>query len=108
LKQNPFSSPVMIYITGKPQNMKLTKSSKTSITVKWSKVKSADGYEIYYYNVTEKKYKLLKTIKDVNTVSYKKTKLTSGKSYTFKVRAYKTVDGKKYYSLFTKPLKLKL
>ena len=45
----------------------------------------------------------------VNVVKGSKSKLTSKKTYYFKVRAYKTVDGKKIYSAWStvKSIKIK-
>lgn len=108
LTQNPFSSPCVIYVLDSPGNAAVRKATSSSAELTWSKVGNASGYEIYYYDTREKKYKLLKTLDGSTAVSYKKTGLKSGQTCQFKIRAFKTVDGKKYYSLFSKVLKIKM
>lgn len=86
-----------------PQGTKIlggTKGKKRSLTVKWKKqTKSIDGYEIWCS--TSRKYTKRTTIK--KTAGKKAVKLTvkklkAGKIYYVKVRTYKKVKGKKYYS----------
>jgi hypothetical protein len=77
-------------------SLKLTAASK-AVTLKWSKVSGASGYEIYRYNSTTKKYEKVKTIKGTSTLTWKNTKLTKGKTYKYKVRAYRTYEGTTYY-----------
>ena len=79
---------------------KLTlKAGKKQLTASWSKVSGISGYEIQYS--TSKKF-TKKTTKTVSAKSSsKKTtikKLKNGKKYYVRIRAYKTVDGKKVYS----------
>ncbi len=72
------------------------KSSKAkTLTVAWKKVSGANGYEIQYS--TSKKFKSAKTVtvKKNKTVKATLKKLKSSKRYYVKVRAYKTVKGKK-------------
>ena len=47
-------------------------------------------------------YKKVATIKKWKKITYTKKKLKKNKKYYFKVRAYKTVEGKKYYSAYSK------
>ena len=60
-------------------------AAKNAVTLSWKKVKGASGYEVYMY--TAGGYKKIKTL-SASSSSYKKTKLKSNTSYTFKVRAY--------------------
>lgn len=75
------------------------KQTKRSVTLKWKRVKGADGYKIYGKWCGKKsKYKLLKTVKAKKT-SYTckkigKRKLKKGRFYKYMVTAYKIVDGK--------------
>ncbi len=63
--------------------------SKTSITVKWSKVNGAKGYYVYRSTSKSGTYTKIKTISSGSTVSYKDTaSKTSGKTYYYKVYAY--------------------
>lgn len=76
---------------------KATKVKKNRITVKWNKVKGADGYQIYAGKCGKNnKYKLVKTIKKASTTSFTYKKLKKGTGYKFIVKAYKNMDGKKY------------
>lgn len=77
-------------------------SSGKAVVVKWNKVEDADGYEIKY--VTGSKSKIVKA----TALSKKITGLKKGKTYKISVRAYKTVDGKKYTSKWSKTLKVKV
>lgn len=48
------------------------------------------------------KFKLVKTISKKTKVSYTASKLKKKKTYFFKVRAYKSVSGKKVYGAYSK------
>ena len=84
------------------ESLKIKASStakKGSITVKWT-VKgdktAVDGYQVYKSTKAQKGYKKAITTKKT---SFKNTKnLKKGVRYFYKVRAYKVVDGKTYYS----------
>ena len=65
-----------------------------SATLSWNKVSGATGYVIYYSTETNGTYTKLGSTK---STSYTKKSLKSGKKYYFRVRAYKTVDGKNIY-----------
>ncbi len=57
----------------------------TSVKLKWTKVSGASGYRLYQVNAdTDKVMKKYKT----SGTSYKVTKLTKGKNYSFYVKAY--------------------
>lgn len=85
---------------GKPAIKSLKLKGKT-ITVKWTKVTGASGYEIYRATKKSGKYKKIKTVTKAKTVTFTNKKLKKKKTYFYKVRAYKTVAGKKYYSKFS-------
>lgn len=67
-----------------------------SVTIKWDKVKDADGY-ILYGNKCGKKnaYKRIKTFTKNSTVQYTQKKLKKGTYYKYLVVAYKKIDGVK-------------
>lgn len=83
---------------------------KSSLTVKWKKVKGANGYQIKY--ARNKKFTKGKKVKDIK--SGKKTSavlknLKKNKTYFVKVRAYKLdVNGKKVYGDWSKVKKIKI
>lgn len=72
--------------------------SSSAVALKWSKVSDATGYVIYQYNSSQKKYVKIGSTKDT---SYKVSKLKSGTIYKFRIKAYKKVNGKNYYSEYT-------
>ena len=69
--------------------------------LKWSGVKGASGYIVYRSDSKNGTYKTVKSIKGVNTLTYTNGKLRSKKSYYYKVRAYRTVGGKRIYSSYS-------
>ena len=73
-----------------------TNLKKNSVTVKWDKVKDADGY-ILYGNKCGKKnaYKHIKTFTKNSTVKYTQKKLKKGTYYKYLVVAYKNIEGVK-------------
>lgn len=77
-------------------NFKVTPGKKKA-TLKWSKVKGATGYTVYYKTNKQKSWKKLKSTK---ATRYTKTRLKSGTTYTFTVKAFKTYKGKTYTSSF--------
>ncbi|MBR1989841.1 MAG: fibronectin type III domain-containing protein, partial [Firmicutes bacterium] len=72
---------------GKPV-IKVKKSSSTSATISWEPVEYADGYRIYRATSKNGTYKSVKTITDPEKLSWKNTKLTKGKTYYYKVKAF--------------------
>lgn len=112
----PVTTPSTTQPTTKPsttKNTKTVKPKKTSIkklskgkkkfTVTWAKVSGVKGYQIQYSS--DKKFK--KNNKSVTVTKQKTTKATvkklkSKKKYYVRVRTYKTVNGKKIYSSWSK------
>jgi fibronectin type 3 domain-containing protein len=72
-------------------------------TIKWSKVTGATGYVVYMQN-SEGEYEKIGSTK---STSYTKKSLKKGKTYYFRVRAYKTLDGKNIYGGY-KTVKVKI
>ena len=77
-----------------PANVKATVSSSTKVTVSWSAVKGATGYEVFRSESASGTYTKLGA---VTTTSRACPGLTTGKTYYFKVRAYVEIDGVKHY-----------
>ena len=73
----------------------------------WKKTTRADGYQIYRYNSTKKKWKKVTTIKKGTTVTYTNKKLKSKKTYQYKVRAYKQNGNTTVYGSYSKILKVR-
>lgn len=73
-----------------------------STKLSWRNVKGASGYQIYRSASKNGKYKKVKTTK---AKSWTNQKLTTGKTYYYKVRAYKKSE-KTIYGAFSKTIKV--
>ncbi len=77
---------------------KVTSSKSKQITVNWKKVSGATDYEVQYSTAKNfKKKSKTVNIKKQSTVKTTLKKLTKGKKYYIRVRAYKTVGKTKIY-----------
>lgn len=90
----------------KLSSVKKTGSGKVKIT--WKKTAGADGYEIFM-RTGKGSYKKIKTITKGKTISFTKSGLKKGKSYSFRIRAYKKSAAGKAYGSYSivKTLKMK-
>ena len=89
-----------------PSIIKLT-TTKGTASYTWSNVSGESGYQVYYSTKKDSGYKKVASYK-ANTTKGSKSKLTSGKTYYFKVRAYKKVDGKTVYGSFSSVKSIKI
>lgn len=79
-------------------NLKVTSQSTSHISISWDRVPRATGYIIYRMdNTTNSKYKKYDTVIGNSITKYTDDKLTAGRCYYYRVRAYRIVDGKTYY-----------
>lgn len=81
---------------------------KKKATLTWKKNSKATGYEIYRATKKNGKYKKIKTIKKASVVKFTDSKVKKGKTYYYKVRAYKTVKGNKATGKFSAVRKVKI
>lgn len=88
------------------KSVKKTGTKKAKLT--WKKVKAASGYEIYMSTKKSSGYKKIKTIKKAKTVTFTKSGLKKKKSYYFKVRTYRTVNGVTYYGSYSNVKQVKI
>ena len=86
------------------ENVRVSAKTKNSVTLTWSPVKNADGYQIYIYSPSKGKF-VRKT--SVTATTAKITGRKAGTAYKFKVRAYYKVDSKSYYGEFSDVLSVK-
>ncbi|UEL49181.1 leucine-rich repeat protein [Terrisporobacter hibernicus] len=78
------------------------KSPKTKVAkVSWKKVSGASGYRIYRATSKKGTYEYVKNIASGSTSSYTNIGLKKGKTYYYKIQAYKTVNGSKVYSYYS-------
>ncbi len=95
----------------KKTSVKLTmKSLKNKIKISWSKSKGykVDAYEVYRAASKNGKYSKLYTTKKSNAKGYTNSKkLENGKTYFYKVRGVRTIDGKNYYTKWSNVAKEK-
>ena len=71
------------------------------VKLSWKKAKGykVDAYEVYRANAKNGKYVKLYTTKNAKKRSFTNGRnLQAGKTYYYKVRGVRTVDGKKYYT----------
>ena len=89
----------------KPKSAKIkkVKAAKKAVSVEWKKVSGVKGYQIQV--ATDKKFKKNKktvTVKKQKTTKVTVKKLKAKKKYYVRIRTYKTVNGKKVYSSWSK------
>lgn len=73
----------------------------TAIDLSWKKVARASGYQLYRLNEETGKYVRIATIKGGSNVTYTDSSLVAAKTYSYKVRAYKSYNGTSYYGRFS-------
>lgn len=78
------------------------------VTLKWKKITGASGYTVYRANKKNGKYSKIKTITKARTLKYADKKVTKGKNYYYKIKAYRMVKGKKVYSSYSTFLKIQV
>ena len=90
---------------GSVSNLKASLYGYNDVKLTWSKAQNADSYKIYYKKANESKYKYLAT---TSSTSYKKSNLSDGTKYSFKVvpcikvnKKYKVGTGYKTASIYT-------
>ena len=97
------AAPKATALKGKP------KAGRKSITVQWKKQADVSGYQIQYS--ANKKFKKngtkIKTVKKPAATKVTIKKLKAGKKYYVRVRTYKTVNGRDYYSGWSKTKNIK-
>lgn len=83
-----------------PKATKITKlkKGKKSFSVSWKKVNGVTGYQIQYSLKKNMKSSKKKNVKGAKKTKLNVKKLKKGKKYYVRVRTYKKVGGKTYYS----------
>ncbi len=76
----------------------------TSLKVSWETQGGVNGYRVYIKKSGDKKYTRVTTLKGSRQHYYTIKGLKSGTKYYIKVRAYRTVDGKKQFGEYSNVL----
>lgn len=92
----------------KTPTLSVSSASKGKAKLNWNKISAADGYQIVMSTSQNGTYKAIKYPNPAAKTSYTKSQLTSGKTYYFKIRSYKTAGGKKLYSDYSSAVKVKV
>ena len=102
----PIATPnATVKAVSKPKSAKFkkVKAAKKAVSVEWKKVSGVKGYQVQV--ATDKKFKKNKktaTVKKQKTTKVTIKKLKAKKKYYVRIRTYKTVNGKKVYSSWSK------
>lgn len=95
-----YNTSVKIETTVGAINPRISAYANNFVTLTWNKQTAANGYEVFKYDASSKKYVLYKNITNPNTNTCKVTGLASNSKYNFKVRAYQIDDSEKTYAPF--------
>ena len=93
-----------------PKGVKLSSltADKGTITVKWKKGSNITGYQLQYSLKKSFASKKTATVAKAATTKAVIKKLKSKKTYYVRIRTFKTVKGKKYYSAWSKAKAVKV
>ncbi|MCI9175809.1 MAG: hypothetical protein HFH49_12865 [Lachnospiraceae bacterium] len=93
---------------GKAKLASVKKKGSGKAKITWKKTAGADGYEIFM-RTGKGSYKKIKTISKGKTTAFTKSGLKKGKSYSFRIRAYKKSAAGKAFGSYSaaKTLKMK-
>lgn len=107
-------SKTFIILPQKVNSVSIAKNSATTATVSWGKVDKVSGYEILKYDANKNSF-VHAVYASADSTSYQFTKLQNSALHSYIVKAYKTIDGDKYFgeqsdavSVFIKPAKAQL
>jgi len=94
-----YSSAKGLYRLAKTSISSAKATASKKVTIQWKKNAAATGYQLQY-STSSSFSSGVKTVKITSASTLKKvvSGLTKGKTYYFRVRSYKTVSGKTYYS----------
>lgn len=92
---------------GKVKIATANSESYSTIRVTWNKVSSANGYRVYRSTSKDGKYTAIGSTAKNSAVTFLDKKAVTGKTYYYKVRAYRNVSGKKVYGSYSATEKAK-
>ena len=92
---------------GKVKIATANSESYSTIRVTWNKVSGANGYRVYRSTSKDGKYTAIGSTAKNSAVTFLDKKAVTGKTYYYKVRAYRNVSGKKVYGSYSATEKAK-
>ena len=99
-KFSPFASEkTASFAIPKTDWTKFSMKTYTSVRLAWKQA-SVSGYQIYR-KTDSGKYTKIKTLKGKTSLTFNDKTVLPGHTYSYKVRGYKTISGKNYYSSYT-------
>ena len=90
------------YSSANSAAVKVKSAKKGRANISWKKISGASGYEVYMSQYKSKGFKKKAAVKKQKVVSASVKGLKSGKKYYVKIRAYRTINGKKVYGAYSK------
>ncbi len=99
-----YSSLKSIKLTLGTPTFTTNQTNRREVTLNINSVPDAEGYEIYRSLYKNKKFTLVATTGELETLDI----VNLNTNYYYKVRAYVTIDGKKYYSNYSSLKNVKL
>ena len=87
------------------KNLKQNSSYKTSVKLSWDKTSYASGYRVYRATSKDGTYKRVAELSGSTNTKFTDNKLSSGKTYYYKVRAYRKVGKDKDHGSYSTILK---
>ena len=91
----------------KPKKVSAKNDGKKRVMIRWQSTSQNVYYVVYRSTKKNSGYKKIATVKNRYATSYIDKKVKRKKTYYYKVRAYATADGKKLYSNYTSPKKVR-
>lgn len=92
---------------GKVKIATANSESYSTIRVTWNKVSGANGYKVYRSTSKDGKYAAIGSTAKNSAVTFLDKKAVTGKTYYYKVCAYRNVSGKKVYGSYSATEKAK-
>jgi fibronectin type 3 domain-containing protein len=94
-----------IAATALPASVKLTETESldfNTIKINWQKNSGVTGYGIYRKTEKDKSYSKIGEVKGASQLTFTDLSATTGVNYIYNVRAYKTVNGTKFFGAYNK------
>ncbi len=76
-------------------------TAKKAFTAKWTKIAGVTGYQVQYATNAKFRKAVTKTVKGASKYSLAVKNLTGGARYYVRIRTYKTIGGKNYFSAWS-------